>query len=726
MNDGNIIKQKITELETYLINCDCYDFKHIFERFEEFEALESFQSFQELETSKDAKYDNSCSNLETVKLLVASELMLKFGLVYQTNPTNLPTSNFKIELFNFDLNNIDKYLGTSFRTRLVKNFVRSIVKLEQKDGLFSTQLISHISFFFNLVKTIDISKFPDSWDVFYFFFLNFKEQLKICINNYLSNVTISSDQEITIHLNNITILFKFEENINNTLMETNSSYQLSIDDSLINLFENSLICFLNNIKKEIAILTTERINEISIKTYPIPDTKDVQIESFKLSEDLVTTNLILDYKKFLEKCNTYSTGKIYSALIKEILLQLTNYAGSLQNKYTLDRKKLHQNYRVGTEYLLFNIIFNINYCDQIVNQIRDNFTKKIQTKYVPNTEFVSTSNNITELVLSCIDTWVSESCTIFSEQFEKISNFKFDEKNLSVVDKQLNNYSTTVCIKYLSACKRAHKYLPEFCAQLMSEKLTYGVINLVICHILKLRGIHSMCCQYLDYIVVNLIQATNKAIDEKLIDEKKEILRTNVKSKFNVHEEPIKLKSYISEKITQIQTIINAIAVENNTYNETIHNTIFCHGFNVPYTTMISVKGCMNVQNFHRVTVSAVNEKVSTVVDATVGSANTVVDGSITIADKLTKFVTGKDDSSHGSPNNSSHGSSHGSSSGKQTDQPQSNSDDYVFGGIPTIPNMPTMPKMSEMVGGAKKMFEGMSLSSGSSKDMHKVQIKQK
>lgn len=645
------IKIRLGELEDNLIHSDSYDFKSIFEFLKEVNKV-------------NLHYENECDpsnnllkKVESIKLLVSCELMLKFG------SANMLDNSLDAFLLTFNLNDIDEHLGLSFRTRMIKKFINANIKITKKEGDLSNQLFEYINYFFDLMKMINISKYPNSWDISYICFVSFKNQLKFHIWEYLSKIKIKSDEDNILLLSNIKILSNFENKVNLILQNNKSNYQLSTEDSLTNLFENSLNWHLQKIKKSINDFTDTKINEfienIYVSSNDIANShklanssgiSDNSIQSndslydFSLTDNLSTINenpimveIILEFKKKIEELNIYSTGNTYFLLIKEVLLQFEKFGFAIQKKYFSEKKKKNQKFGFVLERVLFNLIINIDYCinsiNQLLNQIVNN--KKIQQKYITVSDFKNTIDFLTKTTQIFFNEWVNETSNTFLNQYDKLSGLKFDEKNINTVEIQFYNYSTTICNKYFFACKKANKILPITSSQTMSEMLTESLIELIIAHILKLRNVNPSTAQFMDTIVTNLFQTTNLLISEKIIDGNKIISSSDI--------EQLTFKNEISTKITKIKTIINAIAVENNAYNETLHNEIFSQGFIVPYNTMLTIKGSINVQNFHRVTVNVVNDKVSTAVDVTVGSANTVVEGSINIADKFTKLVTGKD-----------------------------------------------------------------------------------
>lgn len=651
-NNENI-EIKITELEKSLTYAEIYDFDYVFEILKTTEEKITGSSRDEIISKK----------IESVKMLTTSELILKFSSIDITNLN-----------FNFDLNQIDKFFGTNFRIRLVKKFVDSNVKLPIIQGTLTEQLANYINWFLNLISTVNITKFPESWEIYYSFFVCFKNQLKTQINTYLNlaNSITNSVQSNQSMLSNIRTICNFESQINNILQQTKSNHKLSIDDSLINLFENSLIWFIDNVKKDLASITAKKIEEFGEKVFVIPNTNNAQIDSYKIIADDVTANLIAEFKKCIVTTNKYSTGKIYSAVIKEVFLQLKTYVSALHTFYTVERKK-QPVYKATTEYLMFNIIFNVHYCTDMIKQISEHINGKIQVKYIPNAEFAMTTESLTKSIEACISVWTTETCAMFSEQFGMIANIKFDERNDEIVKKTCYEYSKSICVKYVSACKRVFQYLPDIWAHIMTEKITFNTIDLFCSHLLKLRCVSSVSSKHLDLIVDNMFQATNKVIYDKQLNGEKQI---------DMDGEIFSLKSVISSKITQIRTIINAIAVENSKYNETIHNNIFCQGYTVSYNTIASVKGCITMTNIHKVTANTINN-----------SANNVVEGGMNMADKLTKLVTGKDDSSsHGSSNNSVHGT-------KESNMVNNNDDDsqHTF-----------MSNMADVVDKTKKMIGGI------------------
>lgn len=593
------IEEKIYELENKLIYSDNYDFRNIFELLEN----------SELNNNNN---ENLLEKINSIKFLTSSELMISF--------LKMKLSSFETD---YELTKIDKFFGENFRTRLIKKLINSNFELYQIDGNLSAQLIFYINAFFDFTKSIDLNKFPKNWNIYYYIFMDFREKLKEYINNNLSRFKIQEKDTIHI-LTNIKTILNFEQKINDILENLELDKKIPIEKSLIILFENHLTYFTENLINELSTLTNNSIKEIEVKIFVPPDIKNTQNASLKLNPDDITINFIENLKKIGENTNKYSIGKTYSIILKEILIKIRYYCDELKNKYINERKKI-QSYKSSTEYTLFNIIYNIEFCYQSVNNIEFNIGK-LQKKYIPTQEFETSKLQLDKFKSLCFKIWTNEIYSMMSVDFNIICDLKYDEKHSKILEDKINEYSTSISSKYMLACKRCHKYLPIELSQNMCENLSYTLIDIVISHLTKLKNVHWTCSSYLDSIVFTLFETIFKALDSSLLNQNKEIEIDNKK---------IPIKSHLSTKITDIRTILNAISIENNSYDILKHNKIFSQGFFIEYNTMLQIKGCITVTNIHRVTVNVVGDSASNV-------ASNVVGGGLNIVDKLTKFVTGQ------------------------------------------------------------------------------------
>lgn len=625
---------EITELEKKLISSDNYDYKYIFDVLERLEET----------YNNSTRGDIIQKKTESVKILVSSDLSLKFGSVNMISNNYFPNCN---------LSSIDKFLGVSFRTRLVKVFIDNNVCIVPKEGNLTEQLIHHIGSFLDIIQNSAIEKFPQDWNVQYFMFNSFRTQLKSQIQKYLTSANARANtngvtDETNSILSNIKMVAKFETGIADILTAANSNIQLNLEDSLINCFENSLLWYINNIKTEIESFVRDKNTEVMQTIYTIPP-KGEQRESYKIEADLSSKTVIKSFVDILDKCNKYSTGRNYSMLIKEVLTQVKNFSDTFTGKYTAERNKIGK-YTLDTEFILFSVICNIDFLVDSISTIQSACTKRIQTKYIPTTEFNVASDYLTQVLVFNIDTWVNETCGVFNSAYDHISSVKFEkitQSNISVkqiIEKQLNDYSTTIVKRYKLAIDRCHRYVPEHWANFMAEKVTYSLIDLVISNLLKLRGVHSSTGKYFDVIVSALFQITNDLLDQKLLPENSMLIYDDIVGSNGVAT-PAATKSCISTRITQIRVIINAISVEAAQYDESKHAIIFGENLDVSYNTMILVKGNVTINNFHKMIPGTIEEKMSIVTDpikSNIGETTGVIGGGINnMAERLTRLVTG-------------------------------------------------------------------------------------
>ena len=569
---------KLLELESQLVSAISFDYNYIFD-------------ILSVISSKDLKDEIVLKNIESVKILTAGELTSKMI------STDLKSSNI---ILNFDLNQIDVHLGVSYRNRLVRNMAEANLKNYINTTNITTlnQITAQFSMFVKEFMTnVEIRKFPSTWEVRYLLFVQFRLQMKDVIMKCLTQPLFGTKEGISTAMQTILVVKNFENKIGDILKENNSNCELSIEDSLINLFESCLIWFLNDVKNEMSIFVATKTEAIMATTWLVPDIKTESATPITLlGPDTTTAEMFAFFKTIFDKSNRYSTGKIFANLVNEALNQIKIHITALGTKYPKDRKTFDTN----LEYMLFNIICTTGYCIDTVENMKTTLESKVQKRYFASINFNSAKDVLHDVLTSTIDTLVSETMQRYQSDFAKLSVFKFDEKSTAASPKLITDYITMICRKYSGVVTRADKYLNPFCAVMITKKLTFCTIDTVLEQLLKLRNIHWTHSSAFDIIVATLFQTTNDLMEQKLIDEHNIVGVTSDKI-------TITLRSKISGKITRIQNCINAIAVENSVYDDERHATYFTNE-KISFDTMTGVKGIITYKNVGKVAMTSMGD----------------------------------------------------------------------------------------------------------------------
>lgn len=651
----NILDNTIADLESKLVSLPMYDFKYIFEVLT---AINKSETVNELSKIK----------AHNIKILVAMEIGSKIS------QTNLKDKNIN---FNFELNKIDEHLGPTVRSRLVRNMVSNNIKIDIEGIPTPKQIEDCLGSFFELISNEQLNKFPTEWEIYYWLFYIFRDQLKPLIVKCSQNIASTNSRETITH---IRVVKGYEDRIKEILESNSSSFIIKSEDSIINGYDMCLLTFLSELKVDFINKCSELNNSFKINEYITPDQKT---EPYQLAISPFTEELFIFLNKRLSQCSTLSTGNAYYTSIINATNVIKDHMTEVGKKYFYEKDKA-KSYNPSIEFVLLNIICTSEASMKILEELRIKVSSSIQNKYKKNVnDCIDTTRNVIASVFTeSINFLVLETIKRYQQNIDQLKTFNFSEKMASTTDNMnksrvaIADYIKSVTSKYVNTLIRINGFINSYCVNEISKKLTFDTIDCVFNHLLSLSGIHCTHSDNFDIIVETLMKRTSNlmgdVVEVDVIENQRQIKKViNGDLQIGVMQDgtTITVRLKISTKITKIRELINAIAVKNQDYTEEKHNSIFGENSKIRYETVNIVKGNLNYKNAPRVAIVAIGDTVGTVTKPVTNLTTVGVNG-------LTRMV-GLDSSNH---------------SDKEIVKDKKN-DDIDF------------PTFSAMVSDAKKMF---------------------
>lgn len=624
----NELDNIIVNLESKLISLPTYDFKYIFD------------CLSMVNNSKNS--DLIKTKISNIKMLAGIEMGYKFSQI------NLRDKNIN---FNFELNKIDEHLGPIVRSRLVRNMISNNIKIEI-ESTNTKQIEEQFGIFLELISNEQLNEFPKEWEMHYWLFYNFRNQLKELITKSLENVTQCDSKTLVTH---VRVLKGYENKIKEIIEISSTSFTLKLEDSIINNYDNCLISFINELKIDLINKCTEINNLFRSHIYRVPEHTS---KSYQLTISEYTEELFSFLGKRLLQCSSISTGESYCLLVQNIMNLIKDHMNEINRKYVYEKEK-NKEYSPLIEFVLMNIICTSEHSMKLLETLRIKILDNIQNKYKKNVnDYIdNTRNFISEVFSNSVGILVMETIKRYQIHFDKLKAHNFSEKtakNNTKTKSLMFEYIKCITDKYVNTLINISGYMNYYCANEISKKLTFDTLDSILNHLLGLNNVHHSHSENFDIIVEVLLKKTSYLMGELTndsdglddLDNSNNSVNTikkiiNGETQVGVMQDgtTITVKLKILTKIAKIRELINAISIKNQEYTEEKHILIFGIDSKIKYETVNTIKGNINIKNVPIVAIGVMGDAVGTVTKPVTNLTMVGVNG-------LTKMV-GMDSSNH-------------------------------------------------------------------------------